>query len=72
MSAPVFYVHRDESGVDLAYRIDADGTVWCWSELHGWRESPYHKLCECSEYDQKHFADHLTPVTVEQLPVGAR
>lgn len=68
----VFYVHRDESGVDLAYRIDWDGTVSVWSEKYGWHESKFHNLCECSEYDRAHFADHLVPVTVDALPVGAR
>jgi hypothetical protein len=71
--APVFYVHRDESGVDLlAYRIDWDGTVSVWSEKYGWHESKFHNLCDCSEYDRAHFADHLVPVTVDALPVGAR
>ncbi len=60
----------DQDG--LVYRVEPSGQVWCWSERHGWYESAFHNLNENSEYDRAHFADHLVPVPVEQLPVGAR
>jgi len=68
----VFYVHRDESGVDLAYMVTGSGDVWCWSEKHGWHRSVFKNLCTCDEGSRAHFADHLDVVSVEQLPAGAR
>jgi hypothetical protein len=56
----------------LVYRVEPSGVVSCWSEKYGWHESAFHNLRECDDYDRAHFADHLTLVTVEQLPVGAR
>jgi len=68
----VFYVHRDEFGVDLAYMVTGSGDVWCWSEKHGWHRSVFKNLCTCDEGSRAHFADHLDVVSVEQLPAGAR
>lgn len=68
----VFYVHREECGVDLAYMVTAAGDTWCWSEKYGWRRSQFKNLNDCDAGSRAHFTDHLVAVSVEQLPVGAR
>lgn len=68
----VYYAHRDGDGFDLVYRITPGGDVTCWSERYGWHKSKFGNLNEDSEYDRAHFTDHLVPVSVDELPVGAR
>lgn len=69
-----FFAHPDVNGdgFDLVYAVAANGDVAVWSERYGWHASKFGNLNEDSEYDRAHFADHLVPVSVEQLPVGAR
>lgn len=71
-SRDVYYAHRDGDGFDLVYRITPGGDVTCWSERYGWHKSVFGNLNEDSDYDRAHFADHLVPVSVDELPVGAR
>ena len=64
--------HREGGSFDVIYRVELDGEVTIWTPDLGWHESAFHNLRECSEYDQRHFADHLVSVSVDELPVGAR